>query len=162
MDKVTPCLWCNFNAKEQIDFYISLLPDSRVDRVIPWPMEGSGPNQGRKKGDDLVIDFTLGGRKFIGLVGGPMFPQTEAFSMSVTCEDQAEVDRLWGKLTTDGGKESACGWLKDKYGMSWQIVPKRFYELMEDKDTAKQARVMNAMMQMVKMDVAKLEAAAKG
>jgi predicted 3-demethylubiquinone-9 3-methyltransferase (glyoxalase superfamily) len=161
MDKVTPCLWCNFNATEQVDFYVSLLPDSRVNHVMRWPMEGSGPNAGRKKGDELVIDFTLGGRKFIGLVGGPNFPYTEAFSMSVTCEDQAEVDRLWAKLTADGGKEVACGWLKDKYGLAWQIVPRRFYELMADKDTAMTARVMNAMMQMVKMDVASLEAAAR-
>jgi predicted 3-demethylubiquinone-9 3-methyltransferase (glyoxalase superfamily) len=162
MDKISPCLWCNFNAEEQVNFYVSLLPDSRVDRVVRWPMDGSGPNAGRKKGDTLVIDFTLGGRKFIGLVGGPKFPYTEAFSMSVTCDDQAEVDRLWAKLTADGGKEVACGWLKDKYGLAWQIVPKRMYELLADNDTTKAARAISAMMQMVKLDIAKIEAAAKG
>ena len=161
MDKITPCLWCNFNAREQIDFYVSLLPDSRINNVVRWPMDGSGPNEGRKKGDDLVIDFTLGGRNFIGLVGGPTFPYTEAFSMSVVCEDQAEVDRLWSRLTADGGKEVACGWLKDKYGLAWQIVPRRMYELLADKDTAKASRAMNAMMQMVKLDIGKIEAAAK-
>ena len=161
MDKVSPCLWCNFDAEEQVNFYVSLLPDSRVNRVVRWPMDGTGPNQGRKKGDVLVIDFTLGGRNFIALVGGPTFPYTEAFSMSVTCDDQAEVDRLWAKLTADGGKEVACGWLKDKYGLAWQIVPRRMYELLADKDTAKAGRAMNAMMQMVKLDIGKIEAAAK-
>lgn len=162
MDKVTPCLWCNFDAEDQVNFYVSLLPDSRVNHVMRWPMEGSGPNAGRKKGDTLVIDFTLGGRKFIALVGGPNFPYTEAFSMSVICEDQAEVDQLWAKLTADGGKEVACGWLKDKYGLAWQIVPRGMYDLLADKDAAKAARAMNAMMQMVKLDIAKIEAAANG
>ncbi len=162
MDKVTPCIWCDFNAEQQINFYVSLLPDSRVDQVVRWPMDGTGPNAGRKKGDVLVINFTLGGRKLTALVGGPIFRHSEAFSMVVTCENQAEVDRLWEKLTADGGRESQCGWLKDKYGLSWQITPKRMYELLEDKDTAKAARAMNAMMQMVKLDIATIEKAANG
>jgi predicted 3-demethylubiquinone-9 3-methyltransferase (glyoxalase superfamily) len=162
MDKATPCIWCDFNAEEQINFYVSLLPDSRIDNVVRWPMDGTGPNAGRKKGDVLVIDFTLGGRKFTALVGGPMFKPSEAFSMSVACNDQAEVDRLWEQILASGGKEQACGWIKDKYGLPWQIVPKRMFELLSDNDRAKAARAMTAMLDMVKLDIGAIEKAAAG
>jgi predicted 3-demethylubiquinone-9 3-methyltransferase (glyoxalase superfamily) len=162
MDKITPCLWSNHKAEEQANYYVSLLPDSRIDQMLRWPMDGSGPNAGAKKGDVLAVDFTVAGRSFMLLNGGSQFPYTEATSMSVDCKDQAEVDRLWDKLIGDGGTPVACSWLKDKYGLSWQIVPHRLYELIHDKDTAKAARVMGAMMQMVKIDVATLEKAAKG
>jgi predicted 3-demethylubiquinone-9 3-methyltransferase (glyoxalase superfamily) len=162
MDKPTPCLWCNGTAKEQAEYYVSLLPGSRVDAVTLWPMDGSGPNAGVKKGDVLVVDFTLAGRSFRALNGGPQFPYTEAISMSVDCKDQAEVDRLWNKLIGDGGTEVVCGWLKDKYGLAWQIAPQRLLELIADKDTARAARVMQAMMTMVKIDLAAIEKAAKG
>lgn len=162
MDKLSTCLWCNFTAEEQANYYVSLLPDSRINHVARWPMDGDGPNAGRKKGDVLVVEFTLAGRTYILLNGGPQFPYSETVSLSVDCKDQAEVDRLWDKLIKDGGKESQCGWLKDKYGLSWQIVPHRMYELLNDNDTAKAARAMGAMMQMVKLDIAKIEAAAKG
>ena len=162
MDKISPCLWFDGTAEQAANYYVSLFPDSRVIEVLRWPMDGSGPNAGAKKGDVLAVEFNLGGRSFQALNGGPLFKFTEAISMSVDCKDQAEVDRLWDNLIGDGGKAVQCSWLKDKYGLSWQIVPHRLYELLRDKDTAKAARVMAAMMEMVKIDVAALEKAAKG
>ena len=160
MTAISPCLWSNLKAEEQANYYVSLLPDSRIDRTVRWPMEGSGPNKGAKKGDVLTVDFTLAGKRYMLLNGGPQFPYTEAISLMITCESQAEVDRLWSKLIGDGGKEVACGWLKDKYGLAWQIVPKRLLELIGDSDTAKAGRAMNAMMKMVKLDIAAIDAAA--
>ena len=162
MTDIVLTLWSNFKAEEQANYYVSLLPDSKINRVVRWPMDGTGPNQGAKKGDVLVVDFTLAGKPYSLLNGGPQFPYSEAVSIMVVCDGQAEVDRLWSKLIGDGGKESACGWLKDKFGLSWQITPKRLLELISDADSAKASRAMNAMMEMVKLDVAKIEAAAKG
>jgi predicted 3-demethylubiquinone-9 3-methyltransferase (glyoxalase superfamily) len=160
MDKISPCLWCSGTAEEQANYYVSLLPDSRIDAVVRWPMDGTGPNAGVKKGAVLVVEFTVAGRSFQALNGPPLFPYSEAVSFSIDCKDQAEVDRLWDRLIKDGGKAVQCGWAKDKYGLSWQIVPHRLYELLRDKDTAKASRAMEAMMQMVKLDIAKIEAAA--
>ncbi len=162
MTDVVLTLWSNHQAEEQANYYVSLLPGSKINRIVRWPMDGSGPNAGRKKGDVLVVDFTLAGQSYSLLNGGPQFPYSEVVSIMIVCDGQAEVDRLWSKLIADGSKESVCGWLKDKFGMSWQITPKRLLELIADKDTAKAARAMNAMMEMVKLDIGKIEAAAKG
>ena len=162
MTDIVPTLWSNFNAEEQANYYVSLLPGSRIDNIVRWPMDGTGPNQGAKKGDVLVVDFTIAGKRYSLLNGGPQFPYSEAVSLMIVVDTQAEIDRLWSKLIGDGGKESACGWLKDKFGLSWQITPKRLLELITDKDSDKAARAMNAMMDMVKLDIATIEKAAKG
>jgi len=153
-------LWSNFKAEEQANYYVSLLPDSRINRIVRWPMDGSGPNQGAKKGDVLVVDFTIAGKRYSLLNGGPQFPYSEAVSLMIVVDTQSEIDRLWSKLIGDGGQESACGWLKDKFGLSWQITPNRLLELISDTDSAKASRAMNAMMQMVKLDIAGLKRAA--
>ena len=155
--KVTPCLWFNRDAEPAARFYVSLLPDSRVDRVIRSPVDTpSGP-----AGMVLVVEFTLGGNKFTGLNGGPQFPFTEAVSFQIACADQAEVDRLWAALS-DGGSTSQCGWLKDRWGLSWQIVPTRLFQLLSDADPNRSRRAMQAMMTMTKLNVAELERAADG
>ena len=161
MDKISPCLWFNDNAEEAVNYYVSVFPDSKVDKIARWPMDRTQPAPA-KKGDVLAIEFTLGGREYKALNGGANFPFTEAVSLAVACKDQAEVDRIWDRLIKDGGKPVECGWLKDKYGLPWQIVPQRLYELISDNDTKKVARVMEAMMKMVKLDLAALEKAAKG
>ena len=154
--KITPCLWFDGNAEEAVRFYSSVFPNSSIDDVhrstIDYP--------GGKEGAVLIIKFTLAGQAYLALNGGPNNKFNDAISLSVDCEDQAEVDRLWTALTADGGKPVQCGWLKDKYGLSWQIVPRRLPELLSDPDAAKARRVMQAMVQMVKIDVATLEAAA--
>ncbi len=158
MQKVTPCLWFNGDAEQAANFYVSLLPDSRIDKVVRSPADTpSGPT-----GMVLVVDFTLAGSKFSGLNGGPQFPFTEAVSFQIHCDDQAEVDRLWAALTADGGSANVCGWLKDRWGLSWQIVPKRMIQLLNDPDPARSKRAMEAMMTMGKLDIAALEKAADG
>ena len=156
--KITPCLWFNGQAEEAARFYVSLLPDSRIDRIARAP----GDYPAGQAGQVLLVDFTLAGQKFQALNGGPQFQFNEAVSMSLRCADQAEVDRLWSALTVDGGKPVQCGWLKDKYGLSWQVVPEALPRLMESGDVEQAARVFQAMMQMVKLDVAQLERAFKG
>jgi predicted 3-demethylubiquinone-9 3-methyltransferase (glyoxalase superfamily) len=155
MAKITPCLWFDGNAEEAANFYVTLLPDSRVDAVIQAPAD----NPSTPRGAVLLVKFTLAGQPFLGLNGGPTFKFTEAVSFTIDCEDQAEVDRLWAALTADGGAPSACGWLKDRFGLSWQIVPKVLPQLMSGGDPARSERVMQAMMGMSKLDVAKLTAA---
>ena len=155
MAKVTPCLWFNGQAEEAAEFYVSLLPDSRVDKVMRSPAETpSGP-----EGMVLVVDFTLGGQPFQGLNGGPDFKFNEAVSFIIDCEDQAEVDRLWEALTANGGEPGPCGWLKDRFGLSWQIVPRQLVEMMEDPDADKARRVTEAMLKMGKLEVAELRRA---
>ena len=158
MSKVTPCLWFDGVAEEAANFYVSLLPDSRVDRVNRSPAD----NPSTPAGAVLLVEFTLAGQPFLGLNGGPQFPFTEAVSFSIACEDQAEVDRLWDALTADGGKPVQCGWLKDRYGLSWQIVPKAMGRLIGGDDPAGAKRAMEAMMKMVKLDIAELERAYRG
>ncbi len=154
--KITPCLWFDGNAEEAVTFYTSLIPDSAiVDVHYALTDTPSG-----KEGGVLLIKFTLGGMVYLALNGGRRDAFNDAISLSVDCEDQAEVDRYWEALTANGGKPVACGWLKDRYGLSWQIVPRRLPELLADPDKAKGRRVMQAMMEMVKLDVAELEAAA--
>jgi predicted 3-demethylubiquinone-9 3-methyltransferase (glyoxalase superfamily) len=151
-----PCLWFDGNAEEAARFYTSLLPDSRVDKVWLSPSETpSGP-----AGMVLTVDFSLAGQRFQGLNGGPHFTFTEAVSFVIECEDQAEVDRLWDALAADGGEPGPCGWIKDRFGLSWQVVPRRLNELVADPDPGRARRAMEAMLGMGKLDVAELERAA--
>ena len=156
MQKITPFLWFDTQAEEAARFYASIFPNSKVGDISRYP-EGM-PGQA---GSVMTVAFELDGQQFTALNGGPNFKFTEAVSFVVDCRDQAEVDHYWDKLTA-GGQEVQCGWLKDRYGLSWQIVPARLMELASDPDTAKAGRVMQAMMKMVKIDIAKLEEAAAG
>ena len=158
MDKIFPVLWFDGNAEEAANFYVSLLPDSRIDEIVRSPAD----NPSTKEGDVIVVDFTLAGRKFSGLNGGPQFKFTEAVSFAVRCKDQAEVDRLWDALTANGGEPVACGWLKDRFGLSWQIVPEAMYEYLSSPDREGARRAFEAMMTMVKLDLAELERAFAG
>ncbi|WP_309895962.1 VOC family protein [Archangium sp.] len=152
--KITPFLWFNQEAEEAVNFYVSLFKDSKILSVSRYGDSGPGP-----KGSVMVVSFQLAGQKFTALNGGPHFKFTEAISLMVDCESQDEVDMLWSKLTANGGQESQCGWLKDRYGLSWQIVPTRFMQMMQDKDPKRTQRVMQAMMTMKKFDIARLEQA---
>ena len=153
--KVRTCLWFHDQALPAAEFYCTLLPDSRVDHV-GYAADGQEMNE---RGTVLTVDFTLAGTPFQALNGGPHFTLDEAVSISVLTEDQAETDRLWATLTADGGAESQCGWLKDRFGLSWQIAPQRAIELLNGPAAAK---VWPALMQMKKIDIAALEAAAEG
>ncbi|MBA3626692.1 MAG: VOC family protein [Chloroflexi bacterium] len=155
MAKITPCLWFDGKAEEAAEFYVSLLPDSRVDKVWRSPADTpSGP-----AGMVLTVDFTVAGQPLQGLNGGPDFTFSEAISFGIECEDQAEVDRLWDTLTADGGEPGPCGWLKDRFGLSWQIVPRELNEMMEDPDPDRARRAMEAMLQMGKIEVDELRRA---
>jgi len=153
--KITPCLWFDFNADEAVDYYVSLFPDSRV--VSKFHYNDSIPGL---KGKVLMIEFELAGVRFQALNAGPQFPFTEAISLSIDCEDQAEVDRLWSRITADGGKPGDCGWIRDKFGLHWQVVPRGMVELYGDDDPARAARAMRAMMTMHKLDLATIRQAA--
>jgi predicted 3-demethylubiquinone-9 3-methyltransferase (glyoxalase superfamily) len=157
MSKITPCLWFDGKAEEAARFYVSLLPDSRIDAVLPYTVE----TPGGKLGDTMLVEFTLAGQSYMALNGGPYFQFTPAISLFVSCEDQAEVDRLWDALL-DGGKPLECGWITDRYGISWQIVPGMLGAMMKDKDPAKVRRVTEAMLQMIKLDINALENAYRG
>ncbi|UCC88809.1 MAG: VOC family protein [Anaerolineales bacterium] len=157
MQKVTPFLWFNGQAEEAARFYVSLFPDSSIDRVTRSPADTpSGP-----AGMVLTVEFTLAGTRFIGLNGGPQFPFTEAVSFQIACADQDEVDRLWAALS-EGGSQGQCGWLKDRWGLSWQVVPTRLHQLLADPDPARSQRAMQAMLTMTKISIPKLERAADG
>ena len=157
MQKIVPFLWFDEEAEEAATFYTSLFDDSDVTEVDRYP-EGV---PGREAGAVMSVRFRLAGLEFMALNGGPEFRFTEAYSMYVRCDDQAEVDRLWNELTRDGGEESMCGWLKDRYGLSWQIVPDRLVELLGDPDPERASRATQAMLQMRKIDIEALEAAAE-
>jgi len=156
MQKVTPFLWFDNQAEEAANYYVSIFPNSKVGAISRYGESGPGP-----KGTVMVAEFQLDGQEFTALNGGPQFKFTEAISFVVNCETQQEVDYYWEKLL-QGGKEQQCGWLKDKYGLSWQIVPTVFIEMMRDKDTAKTERLMKAVMQMVKPDIATMKRAFEG
>lgn len=156
MSKISPCIWFERDGEEAANFYVTLLPDSRVDRVSRSP----GDFPGGKKGDVLLIDFTLAGQTFQALNGGSKPQHTDAISLSIDCEDQAEVDRVWKAIKENGGVEIACGWIHDRWGVRWQVVPRALATLMSDPDPDVAARVFAAMMCMVKIDVAGIEAAA--
>jgi len=158
VSKITPCLWFDGNAEEAANFYVSLLPDSRVGTVSRSPAD----NPSTPAGAVLLVDFTLAGQNFTGLNGGPEFKFTEAISFVIDCEDQAEVDRLWEALIANGGSPSQCGWLKDRFGMSWQIVPRQLGEMLGDPDPEKSRRAMEAMLEMTKIDVDALRRAFEG
>jgi predicted 3-demethylubiquinone-9 3-methyltransferase (glyoxalase superfamily) len=155
--KITPFLWFNDNAEEATNFYVSIFRNSKTLNVARYGDAGPGP-----KGTVMSITFQLEGQEFMALNGGPQFKFTEGSSMVVLCDTQAEIDRLWGALLAGGGREQQCGWLKDRYGLPWQIVPARLRDMMKDPDQARADRVMAAVMKMVKLDIAKLEAAYKG
>ncbi len=148
--KVTPFLWFDGKAEEAAAFYTSILPDSAVTRVTPGPT-----------GEALVVEFRLAGVEFLALNGGPLYRFNEAISLSVDCENQAEVDDLWEKLSA-GGSRGRCGWLKDRYGLSWQVVPSVLPGLMSDPDGARAGRVMEALMGMTRLDIQALRDAADG
>jgi predicted 3-demethylubiquinone-9 3-methyltransferase (glyoxalase superfamily) len=150
---ITPCLWFDNNLEEAAEFYTSVFPNSLVEGFTRYTDAGPG-----KPGDVAYGTFALGGNRFLGINGGSEFPFTEAVSFEVRCADQAEVDRYWSKLV-EGGEESQCGWLKDRYGLSWQIVPERLYELLDDPDPARVAAATTAMLGMRKIVVADLEVA---
>jgi predicted 3-demethylubiquinone-9 3-methyltransferase (glyoxalase superfamily) len=156
MDRLTPCLWFDTEAEEAAQFYVSVFPNSRIVNVSHYGSAGPRP-----EGMVMEVEFELDGRSFLALNGGPQFTFTEAISLQADCADQDEVDRLWETLS-DGGEEGPCGWLKDRYGLSWQIVPRRLYELISDPDTEKAQRAIAAMLQMRKMEIAELERAAEG
>ena len=153
MQKITPFLWYDNNAEEAINLYLSIFKNSKITKVARYGDAGPGP-----KGSVMTIAFQLEGQDFIALNGGPMFKFTEAISLSVDCKTQQEVDELWEKLSA-GGQPGQCGWLKDRFGLSWQIVPSALVEMLQDKDAEKSNRVMQAMMQMRKIDIARLRQA---
>ena len=154
MSKIAPCLWFDGNAEEAASFYVSLLPESHVDKVVRSPADTpSGP-----EGSVLLVEFTLAGQRFIAVDGGPQFRFNEAISFTIDCADQAEVDRLWEALSADDAAEQ-CGWLKDRFGLSWQIIPSALPKLLGDPDPDRARRVMQAMLQMKKIDIGALERA---
>ena len=156
MKKISPCLWFDNRIEEAVNFYISVFGGKILD-TMHYPEGGPQP-----KGTVLTMTFTLQDEEFVALNGGPHFKFTEAVSFMVKCKDQAEVDRYWDALTADGGQESQCSWLKDKYGLSWQIVPTAMLKYLTDKDPEKAARSMQAMMTMKKIDIAAIEKAHAG
>ncbi len=158
MSKITPCLWFNGNAEEAATFWTRIFPDSHIDKVSRSPAD----NPSTSEGAVLTVEFTLSGNSFTGLNGGPEFTFSEAISFQIDCADQAEVDRYWDELTADGGEPGPCGWLKDRFGVSWQVVPVRLNELLAGPDPDGARRAMQAMLQMGKLDVATLEAAYAG
>jgi predicted 3-demethylubiquinone-9 3-methyltransferase (glyoxalase superfamily) len=156
--KIYPCLWFDGTAVEAAEFYISLIPDSRIDKIWKSPAETpSGP-----EGMDLLVDFTVAGQQLQGLNGGDDFSFNEAVSLVIECDNQAEIDRLWGALTADGGEPGPCGWLKDRYGLSWQITPKALNDMLDSPDRDAARRSMQAMLAMGKLDVAELQRAFDG
>ena len=160
MQKITPFLWFDTEAEEAVKFYTSIFKNSKIGRITRYD-ENAAKASGRLKGSVMTVEFELQGQEFVALNGGPQFKFTEAISFVVNCTTQAEVDRFWKNLAA-GGKEVQCGWLKDKYGLSWQIVPTVLGDLLSDKDAAKSQRVMQAMLQMVKLDIKKLKDAYAG
>lgn len=155
--KITPFLWFDDKAEEAAKFYTSIFKNSKIGNITRYDEEAAGPT-GRPAGSVMTVDFQLGGQEFVALNGGPMFKFTEAISFVVNCENQEEVDYFWSELSA-GGEESRCGWLKDKFGLSWQVVPTVLIEMLTDKDTPKAKRVMHAMLQMDKIDIAVLKKA---
>ena len=153
MQKIRPFLWFNDNAEEAVNFYVATFKNSKVLSMNRYGEAGPGP-----KGSVMSATFVLEGQEFLALNGGPKYKFTPAISLFVNCETQAEVDELWAKLTA-GGKEDACGWLTDKFGLSWQIIPSALMRMMGDKDPKKAAKVMQAMLKMVKIDIAALQKA---
>jgi predicted 3-demethylubiquinone-9 3-methyltransferase (glyoxalase superfamily) len=158
MSKISPCLWFNGEAEEAANLYVSLLPDSRIETVQRNPMDSPGG----KAGTVLVVEFTVAGQRFMALNGGMKMEYTHAVSFKIDCADQAEVDRLWNALLANGGEEGKCGWLKDRFGVSWQIVPSVMLKYLGGADKAGAQRAMQAMQGMVKLDIESLKHAYEG
>ncbi|MBS1609851.1 MAG: VOC family protein [Bacteroidetes bacterium] len=154
--KITPFLWFDSNAEEAANYYTTIFENSKITKVVRYTKAGPGP-----EGSVVTVEFELEGQTFVALNGGPIFKFTEAVSFVVNCETQEEVDFYWNKLTADGGQESQCGWLKDKFGLSWQIVPTLLIDYIADKDVNKAARVMQEMMTMKKINIAAIQKAYK-
>lgn len=157
VQKITPFLWFDDKAEEAVKFYVSIFKNSKIGHISRYGEEAARAS-GRPKGTAMVVTFQLEGQEFLALNGGPVFQFTEAISFLVNCETQEEVDELWEKLS-QGGKEGQCGWLKDRYGLSWQVVPSVLGELLADKDGEKSSRVMKAMLQMKKIEIQTLQQA---
>jgi len=163
MQKITPFLWFDDQAEEAVKFYTSIFKNSKVGKILRYGEEAARISEsGRPPGSVLTIEFELEGQKFTALNGGPEFKFNESISFVVNCETQEEVDYFWEKLTVDGGQESQCSWLKDKFGVSWQVVPAVLIEMLQDKDSEKAERVMKAMLQMQKIDIKTLKQAYAG
>ena len=158
MSKISPCLWFSSEAEQAAKFYVSLLPDSRIEKV----QKNTVDSPAGKAGTVLVVDFTLAGQRFMALNGGMKMEYTHAVSFKIDCADQAEVDRLWDALLANGGKADQCGWLKDRYGVSWQIVPTALITYLGGADAAGAQRAMQAMLGMVKLDIEGLRRAYEG
>jgi predicted 3-demethylubiquinone-9 3-methyltransferase (glyoxalase superfamily) len=154
---IAPCLWFDNNAEEAVDFYVSVFEDSKVEYVGRFTHEGAAPDA-----PVMYIDFQINGQPFQAVNGGPLFSFTEAISFAIECADQEEVDYYWNALTANGGEPSECGWLKDKYGVSWQVTPRMLAEALRDPDREAAGRVLRRMLQMQKLDVAELQAAYAG
>ena len=161
MQKITPFLWFDDQAEEAVNFYTSLFKNSKIGRIFRNPQEAA-EKTGRPVGSVLTIEFEIEGQKFVALNGGPLFKFNESVSFVINCETQEEVDYFWEKLTADGGEESQCGWLKDKFGLSWQVTPTVLIDMLHDQDPEKAERVMKAMLQMQKIEIPKLKAAYGG
>ena len=159
--KIQPSLWFGGNAREAAEFYTSIFPSSKINRIETYTSAGQEHHQ-MEVGSDMVVDFTLNGMGFIAINGPPVFKFTEAISFTVNCEDQAEIDYYWEKLGADGGKPAECGWIKDRFGLSWQVNPKVMDEMLKNGTEKQRTAVMEAMMQMVKMDVEGLRKAFDG
>ncbi|GAA5208576.1 VOC family protein [Microbacterium kyungheense] len=157
MTDVTPFLWFDDTAEEAVTFYTALIPDSEIVAMSRYPDEVPGMG-----GKVMHVHFRLGGRDYLGMDAGPQFPFTEAVSLYVSCRDQAEVDRYWDALVADGGEEQPCGWLKDRWGLSWQVIPDRLIELIRHPDPEVAHRAVQAMLRMRRIDIAALEAAVAG
>jgi predicted 3-demethylubiquinone-9 3-methyltransferase (glyoxalase superfamily) len=155
MQKLTPCLWFDTEGEDAANFYTSVFPNSKIRDIARYGSAGPRP-----EGTVMTVSFELDGQEFVALNGGPDFKFNEAISLEVLCETQEEVDSYWNALTADGGEEGPCGWLKDKYGVSWQIVPSVLYQLIKDPDREKSQRVMAAMLQMRKIEIDELQKAA--
>ena len=156
--KITPCLWFDTEAEDAAKFYCSIFENSKIDQISRY-VEAGQEIHGKKAGSVMVVAFELEGQKFVALNGGPQFKFDEAVSFQISCRTQKEVDYFWSKLTAGGGQEGPCGWLKDRFGLSWQVVPDQLIEMMLDKDAKKVARVTNAFLQMKKFDIEALKRA---
>jgi predicted 3-demethylubiquinone-9 3-methyltransferase (glyoxalase superfamily) len=158
MQKITPFLWFDGEAEDAVKLYTSIFKGSKIGRILRYGEEAAKVSEsGRPVGSVLTVEFEIEGQKFVALNGGPQFKFNESVSFVINCETQEEVDYFWGELTADGGEESACGWLKDKFGVSWQVTPTVLIDMLHEKDAAKAERVMHAMLQMRKIDIKALK-----
>jgi predicted 3-demethylubiquinone-9 3-methyltransferase (glyoxalase superfamily) len=158
MPNIATCLWFDARAEEAARFYVSVFKNAKMGNISHYPDTGQ-ETHGKQAGEVLVAEFSVDGRNFVCLNGGPQFKFTEAISLMIPCKDQAEIDYYWEKLTADGGQEGPCGWLKDKYGLSWQVFPEGILKMLADPDRNKAKRVMDAFMKMHKFDLAEIERA---